>query len=90
MIHHTTGEFVAGHDFDQSGRCRRTGLYQEDCPITWRSIANTTKDDVGKPNISHYGNLTTDEFGQIKKKHDNEQTALEAAMSLVTGKVCTP
>lgn len=77
---------VAGHTFDSLGRCTRKMADGGDCPIRWRSIASVDETDIQGKDIAHYGLLSSDELGQIRRMRQSELEAIDKAMASVSGR----
>lgn len=66
---------IAGHSFDETGRCS--------CGRVWFDIRNAVEEEIGNSGIAHAGALNRVEFEQIKARRDAENARIADAMKSV-------
>jgi hypothetical protein len=71
-------ETVAGHQFYPNGVCA--------CGRRWVDIRNAGTEDLFSYGIAHVDRLSAGEIDQIRRKREEEDNALAAAMGYATGK----
>jgi hypothetical protein len=71
---------IAGHGFVLGVCVTPKQTSDGHCGRHWADIRNCTAVDLNKPDIAHYGNLTSEELAQIERQRKVEDAAMADAM----------
>jgi hypothetical protein len=77
---------IAGHDF-VNGVCERLLANGGRCGRRWVDIRSCASDpsSIYKPDVAHYGNLTAEEWEQIRQKVQHEDYVFATATNEAVG-----
>lgn len=71
---------IAGHAFVLGVCVTPKQSTDGHCGRHWLDIRNCTEADINRPDIAHYGNLSSSEFAQIDAQRKAEDAAMSDAM----------